>query len=110
LMDNYPEVQAYCERVLYPTKESWAHAFTKQSFSANTHSTQRVESINQVIKLEVNSGNSLYQLQSKIELRLKDEELNHRHNAGFIEDDYEEPQILLDMVLEDCSGSNIIEI
>ncbi|CAG8651513.1 16024_t:CDS:2 [Gigaspora rosea] len=74
LMDDYPEVQAYCEWVLYPTKESWAHAFTKRSFSANTHSTQRVESINRVIKLEVNSGNSLYQLQSGIELRLKDED------------------------------------
>ncbi|CAG8661657.1 21747_t:CDS:2, partial [Gigaspora rosea] len=37
-------------------------------------------------------------------------EPDHCHNAGFIEDDYKEPQILLNMALEDCSGSNIIEI
>lgn len=73
LMNKYPEVQGYCDRVLYSTKECWAHAFTKRCFSANTHSTQRVESINRVIKLEANSGNSLCQLQIGIELRLKDE-------------------------------------
>ncbi|CAG8837432.1 20305_t:CDS:2, partial [Gigaspora margarita] len=98
LMDNYPEVPIYCERVLYPTKET------------NTHSMQCVESINWVIKLEVNSCNSLYQLQSGIELRLKNEESDHRHNAGFIKDDYEELQILLDMALKDCFRSNIIEL
>ncbi|CAG8738774.1 1911_t:CDS:2, partial [Ambispora leptoticha] len=36
--------------------------------------------------------------------------LNHHHNAGFIEDDYKESQILLDIGLEDCSGSNINKI
>ncbi|CAG8788748.1 3323_t:CDS:2, partial [Gigaspora rosea] len=44
LMNKYPETQKYCNRVLYSTKECWAHAFTKRNFSANTHSTQRVES------------------------------------------------------------------
>ncbi|CAG8663863.1 911_t:CDS:2, partial [Scutellospora calospora] len=73
LMNKYSEVQGYCDRVLYLTKECWAHAFTKQCFSANTYSTQCVESINWVIKLEANSGNSLCQLQIRIELQLKDE-------------------------------------
>lgn len=73
LMNKYPEVQSYFERVLYLTKECWAYAFTKCTFSANTHSTQRVESMNQVIKLEANSGSSLCQLHTGIELRLKDE-------------------------------------
>lgn len=73
LMNKFPEIKEYCERVLYSTKECWAYAFTKRTFSANTHSTQRVESINRVIKLEVNSGNTLYELRAGIELRLKDE-------------------------------------
>src|SRR5581483_6695805 len=73
LMNKYPEIKGYCERVLYPTKECWAYAFTKRTFSANTHSTQCVESINRIIKLEANSGNTLYELQAGIELRLKDE-------------------------------------
>ncbi|CAG8821373.1 10619_t:CDS:2, partial [Gigaspora rosea] len=123
--------------------ECWAHAFTKHKFSANTHSTQRAKSINHIMKLEVNSGNSLCQLQTGIELWLKDEvkyakfqefrninpttglphvsntifkqvdniykklkvnssqQLDYR--AGFIEDNYKELQILLDMALEDCS-------
>ena len=71
-MAKYPEIQAYCERVLYPTKSCWAYAFTKRTFSANTFSIQWVESMNQVIKLEANSGSSLYQLHSAIEFRLKD--------------------------------------
>ncbi|CAG8779965.1 11254_t:CDS:2 [Dentiscutata erythropus] len=165
LMNNYSEVQKYCDRVLYPTKECWAYAFTKQKFSANTHLTQHVESINRVMKLEVNSKNSLCQLQTGIKFWLKDEikytkfqefrnmnpmagiphisntifkeidiiyqkyltpnslalqrkqifesllyrsllyntphintsqQLDHR--VGFIEDDYEEPQILLNMI------------
>lgn len=73
LMNKYSEVQRYCDRVLYSTKECWAYAFMRRKFSANTHSTQRVESINRVIKLEANSGNSLCQLRAGIELRLKDE-------------------------------------
>ncbi|CAG8716529.1 17617_t:CDS:2, partial [Gigaspora rosea] len=86
----------------------------------NTHSTQRVESINRVIKLEANSSNSLCQLWAGIELRLKNEAKyarlqefrnmnptiglsngSNRHDMGFIEDDYEEMQILLKMALED---------
>ncbi|EXX71704.1 hypothetical protein RirG_076080 [Rhizophagus irregularis DAOM 197198w] len=152
LMNKYPEVQSYFERVLYLTKECWAYAFTKCTFSANTHSTQRVESMNQVIKLEANSGSSLCQLHTGIELRLKDEvkyaklqefcninplaglphvsntifkdindvllqdsrnviqQKSNQHDVGFIEDDYEEPQTLLDMALEDCFGSYIDEI
>ncbi|CAG8765432.1 1993_t:CDS:2 [Cetraspora pellucida] len=73
LMNKYPEIQGYCDRVLYPTKECWAYAFTKWKFSANTHSTQQIESINRVIKLEANSENFLCQLQAGIELQLKDE-------------------------------------
>ncbi|CAG8792786.1 34590_t:CDS:2, partial [Racocetra persica] len=142
-MNKYPEVQEYCDRVLYSTKECWAHVFTKQCFLANTHSSQHVESINRVIKLKTNSRNSLCQLQIGIELRLKDEAkyasfqkfrnmnpttgLSHvssmifksmfttfqklnstnqeqNYDIGFIEEDYEEPQILLDMALEDCTG------
>ncbi|PKY20813.1 hypothetical protein RhiirB3_434219 [Rhizophagus irregularis] len=177
LINHYPEVQEYCERVLYPTKTCWAYAFTKRSFSANTHSTQRVESMNRVIKLEANSGNSLCQLHSEIELRLKDEAKyakwqefrnmnpttgmprvsdtifrnvdeickkyltpnslalqrkqmvesllyrtwikeveniylldSNRYDEGFVEDDYEEPQILINMALEACSNGIVNEI
>ncbi|CAG8619948.1 8542_t:CDS:2 [Gigaspora margarita] len=150
LMNKYPEIQGYCNRVLYPTKEYWAHAFTKRKFSANTYSTQHVESINCVIKLEANSGNSLCQLQLGIELQLKDEtkyardidnmykeyftlnslalqrrqilesllyrsliranEKSDCHNVGFIEDDYKELQILLNMALKDCCGTSVNEI
>ncbi|CAG8673470.1 24933_t:CDS:2, partial [Gigaspora rosea] len=127
---KYPEVQGYCYRVLYSTKECWTYAFMRRKFSANTHSTQRVESINRVIKLEANSGNSLCQLRAGIELRLKDEAkyarlqefrnmnpttgLPNISNTIFkgIDDmyDYEEPQILLKMALEDCYGFNVTEI
>ncbi|CAB4407838.1 unnamed protein product [Rhizophagus irregularis] len=174
LMVKYPEVQKYCERVLYPTKTCWAYGFTKRSFLANTHSTQRVESMNRVIKMEANLGSSLCQLHSGIELRLKDEAKYSRlqefrnmnpttgipqvsntifksvdkickkyltpnslalqqkqmveallyrtwiketsnidenwYSTGFMEDDYEEPQILLDMALKDCSNSIVKEI
>ncbi|CAG8763260.1 13520_t:CDS:2, partial [Dentiscutata erythropus] len=132
--------------------------YTEQTFTSfklleksNTHSTQCVESMNRVIKLEANLENSLCQLQAGIKLRLKDEakyarlqefqnmnptaglsnitstifksiddmckktslysnELNNNMNKelnydiDFIEDDYEEPQVLLNMALEDCSG------
>uniref|UniRef100_U9UYS5 SWIM-type domain-containing protein n=1 Tax=Rhizophagus irregularis (strain DAOM 181602 / DAOM 197198 / MUCL 43194) TaxID=747089 RepID=U9UYS5_RHIID len=105
-----------------------------------------------LIKLEANSGSSLCQLHTGIELRLKDEvkyaklqefcninplaglphvsntifkdindvllqdsrnviqQKSNQHDVGFIEDDYEEPQTLLDMALEDCFGSYIDEI
>ncbi|CAG8779164.1 35573_t:CDS:2, partial [Racocetra persica] len=118
LMNKYPEIQGYCDRVLYPTKECWAYAFTKQKFSANTHSTQQVKSINHVIKLEANSGNFLCQLQARIELQLKDEAKyaslqkfrNMNPTRRFIKDNYEEPQVLLDMALENCARSNVNEI
>ncbi|CAG8474922.1 41042_t:CDS:10 [Gigaspora margarita] len=123
LMNNYSEVQKYCDRVLYPTKKCWAHSFMKRKFSANTHSTQRVESINHVMKLEVNSGNSLCQLQTALQMKQIFESLLYRsllydklnvnssqqldHRAEFIEDNYKEPQILLSMALEDCSDQEL---
>ena len=72
-MAKYPEIQQYCECILYPTRTCRAYGFIRRSFLANTHSTQRVESMNRVIKMEANLGSSLCQLHSGIELRLKDE-------------------------------------
>ncbi|RIA85747.1 hypothetical protein C1645_830339 [Glomus cerebriforme] len=89
--------------------------------------------------MEANSSSSLCQLHSEIELCLKDEVKYSRlqefhnmnltaemplvyntifksvdeickNNAGFVEDDYEEPQILLNMALEDCSDGIIKKI
>ncbi|CAG8775320.1 25632_t:CDS:2, partial [Gigaspora rosea] len=31
------------------------------------------------------------------------------HNVGFIEDDYEEPQILIDMALKDCYETSVVQ-
>ncbi|CAG8824124.1 6206_t:CDS:1, partial [Racocetra fulgida] len=33
-----------------------------------------------------------------------------QYNEGFLEDDYEEPQILINMALEDCSEGVLSEI
>ncbi|RIA97597.1 hypothetical protein C1645_813832 [Glomus cerebriforme] len=72
-MVKYPEIKKYCEHVLYPTRTCWIYGYIRQSFLANTHSTQRVESMNCIIKMEANLDSSLCQLHSGIELHLKNE-------------------------------------
>ncbi|CAG8823724.1 21637_t:CDS:2, partial [Racocetra persica] len=121
LINKYPEVQKYFERVLYPTKTCWAYAFTKGSFSANTHSTQhfRVE-----LKLKDEAKYSQWQefwnmnpttgIPGVRINELKDISItmqnSNQYNEGFLEDDYEEPQILINMALEDCSEGVLSEI
>ncbi|RIA91490.1 hypothetical protein C1645_821988 [Glomus cerebriforme] len=86
LMAQYPEVQKYCEHVLYPTRTCWTYAFTKCSFLANTHSaTQCVETLQHKQMVE----SSLYKTWIK-----KNKDINSAvkdcYDEGFVKDDYEE--------------------
>lgn len=67
LMVDYPESTDYLLRQLDPRKTTWAKAFTGSIFTAGITSTQRCESINSVIKQEVNERCQLHILFQRIE-------------------------------------------
>ncbi|CAG8787153.1 20129_t:CDS:2 [Gigaspora margarita] len=143
------QVQEYCDRVLYSTKECWAYAFMKHKFLSNTHSTQRAERIELRLKDKAkyarlkefcnmnpttglpNVSNTIFKgidgmckkflttNSLALQRRQMFESLLYRtflctNESDIIinqaKDDYEEPQILLKMALEDCYGFNVTEI
>ncbi|CAI2192189.1 14823_t:CDS:2 [Funneliformis geosporum] len=110
----------------------WAELMIKfPIFYANTHSTQRVERMPQVsstifkpideICKKYLTPNSLALQQKQMveaflyktlfkEIRNMVLQDKNQYNIGFVEDDYEKPQILLDMTLKDCSNGFVKKI
>ncbi|CAG8558431.1 14525_t:CDS:2 [Cetraspora pellucida] len=145
LMNNYSEVQSYCDRVLYSTKE-FANSgsslcqlqagidlrlkdeikYAKLQEFRNMNPTTGLPHVFNTIFKKINDMCVKYLTPNSLALQRKQilESLLYRsllhnnelnvsasqqldHKVGFIEDDYEEPQILLNMALEDCSDSLI---
>ncbi|CAB4405904.1 unnamed protein product [Rhizophagus irregularis] len=50
LIDEFPACEQYLTRALYPCKSSWTCYAINQNFTAGIQSTQRVKSINKIIK------------------------------------------------------------
>ena len=50
LMQNYPSISAYMRENIYTTRQHWCSAWTSKCLSFNAHTTQRSESMNNVIK------------------------------------------------------------
>ena len=50
LMSDYPAVEVYFSKVLHPTRTRWCQVFTKSFTTFGARTTQRVESVNRVIK------------------------------------------------------------
>ena len=73
LIPNYPTAQTYLQNKLYPMRFSWAYCYTQTQFTAGTTTTQRVESENNVIKLDNLSSFSLVSLTHQIHARLEEE-------------------------------------
>jgi len=50
LMETYPESAAYMSEHVYPFRSHWASCWTNQYVTMGAHSTQRVESMNSLVK------------------------------------------------------------
>jgi hypothetical protein len=73
LTEKYPNVKDYLMRVLYPSRQAWARAFTSKIFTAGVQTTSRVEGYNSVIKRELTANSTLCDLASALDDRLKNE-------------------------------------
>lgn len=73
LTDKYPSVKDYLTRVLYPSRQAWARAFTSKIFTAGIQTTSRVEGYNNVIKRELTANSTLCNLASSLDERLRNE-------------------------------------
>ncbi|CAB4420234.1 unnamed protein product [Rhizophagus irregularis] len=62
MLSNYEPCRPYLEKRLYPSRESWARYCISKIFTAGVESTQRVESINGIIKKLVDRGTLLKEL------------------------------------------------
>ena len=60
-------------RALYPSRQAWARAFTSKIFTAGIQTTSRVEGYNNIIKRELASNSTLYDLANVLDARLKNE-------------------------------------
>jgi hypothetical protein len=56
MLAKYEPCRLYLEKRIYPSRESWARYCVSKIFTAGIESTQRVESINGVIKKLVDRG------------------------------------------------------
>ena len=73
LTEKYPSVKDYLMRALYPSRQAWARAFTSKIFTAGIQTTSRVEGYNNIIKRELASNSTLYDLANVLDARLKNE-------------------------------------
>ncbi|PKY57778.1 hypothetical protein RhiirA4_429238 [Rhizophagus irregularis] len=73
MLDKYEPCRPYLEKRIYPSRESWARYCISKIFTAGIESTQRVESINGVIKKLVDRGTLLKELVTAIERELDKE-------------------------------------
>ena len=85
LINKYPETTKYLQRMLEPTKESWATCYINKVFNCEINSTQRIESLNRLLKETVQKNFLLCQLESEIENILdnevKYERITKMHNS-----------------------------
>ncbi|EXX74956.1 hypothetical protein RirG_046310 [Rhizophagus irregularis DAOM 197198w] len=73
MLAKYEPCHPYLEKRIYPSRESWARYCISKIFTAGIESTQRVESINGVIKKLVDRGTLLKELVTAIERELDKE-------------------------------------
>src|ERR1041385_8781756 len=75
---KYEPCRTYLENKLYPNHKSWARYSIGKVFTAGVESTQRVESINGVLKKHLDRGTLLKKLVRAIESEL-DKEAHYSH-------------------------------
>ncbi|EXX79340.1 hypothetical protein RirG_006560 [Rhizophagus irregularis DAOM 197198w] len=73
MLDKYEPCRLYLEKRIYPSRESWARYCISKIFTAGIENTQRVESINGVIKKLVVRGTLLKELVTAIKRELDKE-------------------------------------
>jgi hypothetical protein len=73
MLTKYEPCRTYLEKKLYPSRESWARCYIGKVFTAGVESTQRVESINGVLKKHLDRGTLLKELVKEIERELDKE-------------------------------------
>ncbi|CAB5122928.1 unnamed protein product [Rhizophagus irregularis] len=73
MLDKYEPCCPYLEKRIYPSRESWTRYCISKIFTVGIESTQRVESINGVIKKLVDRGTLLKELVTAIECELDKE-------------------------------------
>ena len=73
MLKKYEPCRSYLEKKLYPNRESWARYSVAKMFTAGVESTQRVESLNGVLKKHLNRGTLLKELVKEIENELNKE-------------------------------------
>ncbi|CAB4429007.1 unnamed protein product [Rhizophagus irregularis] len=73
MLTKYELCRSYLEKKLYPSRESWARYAISKVFTAGVESTQRVESINGVLKKHLDRGTLLKELVKVIENELDKE-------------------------------------
>ncbi|CAG8719593.1 14096_t:CDS:1, partial [Racocetra persica] len=69
-LELFPKASHYVLEILYSTYHSWAIYYIQTCFTAGIQSTQRIESINGIIKKEVSHSTMLLHLVDIIQNRL----------------------------------------
>ncbi len=80
MLTKYEPCRPYLEKRLYPSRKSWTRYCISKIFTTGVESTQRVESINGVIKKLVDRGTLLKELVTAIECELDKESQYTRMN------------------------------
>ncbi|CAG8733730.1 20411_t:CDS:2 [Rhizophagus irregularis] len=128
MLTKYELYRSYLEKELYPSRESWARYAISKVFTEGVESTQRVESINGVLKKHLDQGTLLKELVKVIENELDKEtqysrikeyygsnpstvkESDNEQSNDIIERIYDKPQIRLQDLLSDINSDEIQEI
>jgi hypothetical protein len=81
LLTDFPRSRDYLEKVLEPTKERWAWAWTVTRFTCGVRTSGRVESENRVNKMFGNTKSSLFSLVKNL-IERSDEQVEQEQLIG----------------------------
>ncbi|CAG8732731.1 28766_t:CDS:2 [Dentiscutata erythropus] len=129
LLNKYPTVSSYLQQLSF-IKKSWACAYTSKIFTGGIQSTQRVESLNNLIKTAVNSISTLMEVMEAIHQHLEFKQIDKyltsnlaaeqqkqivestdvEYNNDFIENIYDTSQSYLLALISENEYSTIQEV
>ncbi|CAD6942254.1 unnamed protein product [Tilletia controversa] len=102
LLESYPRARTYLETYQYKNRRSWAAAWVRTRFTADTRTTGRVESENGLSKLLSDRKSTLSDLFSRLLLRAEDQMAKSIKVSAYLHKKPTPTEVLFQVVIDTC--------
>ncbi|CAD6945596.1 unnamed protein product [Tilletia controversa] len=102
LLESYPRARTYLETYQYKNRRSWAAAWVRTRFTADTRTTGRVDSENGLSKLLSDRKSTLSDLFSRLLLRAEDQMAKSIKVSAYLHKKPTPTEVLFQVVIDTC--------